>query len=229
MRIGVPREYFIAGIQPEVEQAVRRAVVVMAGLGAQVKEISLPHTEYALPVYYLVAPAEASANLARYDGMRFGLSQREPAADGDGLDLWQVYTRTRGEGFGPEVKRRIMLGTYALSAGYFDAYYLKAQKVRTLIRQDFERAFAGCDALLAPVACGTAFRIGERTDDPLRMYLTDIYTVAVNLAGIPAIAVPVARAADGLPLGVQLLGAPLQEAVLLQLAHAVERVADPCI
>jgi aspartyl-tRNA(Asn)/glutamyl-tRNA(Gln) amidotransferase subunit A len=209
LRVGVPREYFIAGIQPEVETAVRRAVEHMASLGAEVHEVSLPHTEYALPVYYLIAPAEASANLARYDGMRYGPRHA-------GLDLRQTYAVTRGEGFGAEVKRRIMLGTYALSAGYYDAYYGQAQKVRTLIRDDFDRAFREVDLIACPVAPTTAFRIGENTSDPLAMYLEDVFTLPANLAGIPGVALPCGFDAQHLPIGMQLNGPPLSEALLLR-------------
>jgi len=209
LRVGVPREYFIAGMQPEVEQAVRQAVRQMASLGADVREVSLPHTEYALPVYYLIAPAEASANLARYDGMRFGPRQTAP-------DLWQTYAATRGDRFGAEVKRRIMLGTYALSAGYYDAYYGQAQKVRTLIRDDFDRAFREVDLIACPVAPTTAFRIGENTSDPLAMYLEDIFTLPANLAGIPGLALPCGFDSQGLPIGMQLNGPPLSEPQLLR-------------
>jgi aspartyl-tRNA(Asn)/glutamyl-tRNA(Gln) amidotransferase subunit A len=209
LRVGVPREYFIEGMQPEVEQAVRQAVRQMASLGADVREVSLPHTEYALPVYYLIAPAEASANLARYDGMRFGPREAAP-------DLWQTYATTRGDRFGAEVKRRIMLGTYALSAGYYDAYYGQAQKVRTLIRDDFDRAFREVDIITCPVAPTTAFRIGENTSDPLAMYLEDVFTLPANLAGIPGLALPCGFDSQGLPIGMQLNGPPLSEPQLLR-------------
>ncbi|HLC35749.1 MAG TPA: Asp-tRNA(Asn)/Glu-tRNA(Gln) amidotransferase subunit GatA [Anaerolineales bacterium] len=209
VRVGVPREYFIAGIQPEVEQAVRQAVQVLAALGAEVREVSLPHTDYALPVYYLIAPAEASANLARYDGMRFGPRQAAP-------DLWQTYAATRGELFGAEVKRRIMLGTYALSAGYYEAYYAQAQRVRTLIREDFDRAFSQVDLIACPVAPTTAFRLGEHTSDPLAMYLEDVFTLPANLAGIPGLALPCGFDSQRLPIGMQLNGPPLSEALLLR-------------
>ncbi|MEJ2210046.1 MAG: Asp-tRNA(Asn)/Glu-tRNA(Gln) amidotransferase subunit GatA [Anaerolineae bacterium] len=225
-RIGVPREYFLqaiqAGLQPEVEAAVRTAIEVLAGLGAEIVDVSLPHTEAALPAYYLLAPAEASANLARYDGVRYGL--RHSPADG-AEDLWQLYRRTRGEGFGPEVKRRIMLGTYALSAGYYDAYYLKASQVRTLIRRDFDRALEQCDVLLAPTTPATAFRLGEMVDDPLRMYLQDIYTLAPSLAGLPALSLPCGFDGQGLPIGLQIIGRAFDEASILRVAHAYEREA----
>ncbi len=205
-RVGVPAEYFVEGIQPEVEAGVRAAIQVLADLGAEIKPVSLPHTAYAVPVYYLIAPAEASANLARYDGIRYG--PREPAET-----LWEVFRRTRGERFGPEVKRRIMLGTYALSAGYYDAYYGQAQKVRTLIKQDFEAVFEQVDVLAAPVAPTTAFPIGEHRDDPLAMYLEDVYTLPANLAGVPGLAFPVGFDRAGLPIGMQLMAASFNEAV----------------
>ena len=207
------------GLQPEVEQAVRAALDVVTGLGAQVLEVSLPHTEYALPVYYLLAPAEASANLARYDSVRYGLSAP------DALDIWDAYRKTRQKGFGAEVKRRIMLGTYALSAGYYDAYYLKAQKARTLIKQDFDRAFEQCDALIAPSTPTTAFRIGEKTDDPIQMYLTDIFTLSLNLAGLCGIAIPCGLA-QGLPIGLQVLGDAYDEETILRVAYAYEQATD---
>jgi aspartyl-tRNA(Asn)/glutamyl-tRNA(Gln) amidotransferase subunit A len=215
LRVAVPREYFVAGMQPEVERAVRDAVQTLGGLGAEVREASLPHTEYAVACYYIVATAEASSNLARYDGMRYG-------ARAPGAGLLETYCRTRARGFGPEVKRRIMLGTYALSAGYYDAYYLKAQKVRTLIRRDFERLFAEADVLATPVAPATAFRLGEKTADPLQMYLTDIFTIPVNLAGLPAIVVPCGFDAAGMPIGLQLVGPPFGEEVVLRAARAYE-------
>jgi aspartyl-tRNA(Asn)/glutamyl-tRNA(Gln) amidotransferase subunit A len=219
LRIGVPKEYFIAGIQPEVEAGVRQAIAQMQALGAQVVEISLPHTEYALPVYYLIAPAEASANLARYDGVRFG--QRAQAGQ-----MWDMYRRSRGEGLGSEVKRRIMLGTYALSAGYYDAYYGQAQKVRTLIKRDFEQAFEQVDAIATPVAPTTAFKIGEHSDDPLAMYLEDVFTLPINLAGVPGLAFPVGFDAAGLPVGMQLIGPHFREDILLRTAHAYQQVTD---
>ena len=219
LRVGVPREYFIAGMQPEVEQSVRAAIAVLESLGASIHPVSLAHTEYALPVYYLIAPAEASANLARYDGVRFGLS--EPADE-----LWPMYFKTRGAGFGPEVKRRIMLGTYALSAGYYDAYYGQAQKVRTLIKRDFEEAFEQVDLIAAPVAPTTAFRAGEHSGDPLAMYLEDVFTLPVNLAGVPGLAFPVGFDAAGLPVGMQLMGAHFREEQLFRVAHAYQQVTD---
>ncbi len=219
LRIGLPAEYFTEGVQPEVAEAVRKAVEVLASLGAEVREIRLPHTEYAVPVYYLIAPAEASANLARYDGIRYG--PRE-AAD----TLWEVFRRTRGRRFGPEVKRRIMLGTYALSAGYYDAYYGQAQKVRTLIKGDFEQAFEQVDLIAAPVAPTTAFRLGEKQGDPLSMYLADIFTIPANLAGVPGMAFPVGFDRLGLPIGMQLMAPPFQEALLFHVTHAYQLVTD---
>jgi len=219
LRVGVPDEYFIAGIQSEVDQAVRRAIGVLESLGAAVQPVSLPYTEYALPVYYLIAPAEASANLARYDGVRFG-----PRLSGEAM--WDIFYNTRGEKFGAEVKRRIMLGTYALSAGYYDAYYGQAQKVRTLIKRDFETAFEQVDLIAAPVAPSTAFRIGEHTDDPLSMYLEDVFTLPANLAGVPGLAFPVGFDSQGLPIGMQLMGPHFREEILFQSAHAYQQVTD---
>ncbi|MBM3136897.1 MAG: Asp-tRNA(Asn)/Glu-tRNA(Gln) amidotransferase GatCAB subunit A, partial [Chloroflexi bacterium] len=219
LRIGVPKEYFIAGIQPAVEAAVRQAISAYESMGAEIVEISLPHTEYALPVYYLIAPAEASANLARYDGVRYGLR----AEDGGMIDM---FLQSRGKGFGSEVKRRIMLGTYALSAGYYDAYYGQAQKVRTLIKSDFECAFEQVDAIAAPVAPTTAFKIGGHGDDPLAMYLEDVFTLPANLAGVPGLAFPVGYDGDGLPIGMQLMGRHYDEATLFRLAHAYQMATD---
>ncbi len=219
LRVGVPQEYFIAGIQPEVESAVQEAVRRLATLGAEALPIHLPHTEYALPVYYLIAPAEASANLARYDGVRYG-----PRISGE--TMWDVFFQTRGEKFGPEVKRRIMLGTYALSAGYYEAYYGQAQKVRTLIKRDFAEAFREVDVIAAPVAPTTAFRIGEHGDDPLAMYLEDIFTLPANLAGVPGLAFPVGFDRQGLPIGMQLMGPHFQEERLLRVAHVYQQVTD---
>ncbi len=219
MRVGAPREYFIPGMQPEVEAAVRAALEKLADLGAEIVEVSLPHTDYALPVYYLIAPAEASANLARYDGVRYGLRIV-------GNSLEDTYKQTRGQGFGPEVKRRIMLGTYALSAGYYDAYYLKAQKVRTLIKGDFDRAFQQVDVIVTPTSPTTAFRIGEKTDDPIQMYLSDIFTLSVNLAGICGINVPCGFDAQGLPIGLQIMGPALGETTILRVAYAYEQATD---
>jgi aspartyl-tRNA(Asn)/glutamyl-tRNA(Gln) amidotransferase subunit A len=219
LRIGVPKEYFIEGLQHEVEQAVRSAVSKLEGQGAEVFEISLPHTDLALPVYYLIAPAEASANLARYDAIRFG-----PRHSSD--NLWEQYLDTRGSLFGPEVKRRIMLGSYALSAGYYDAYYGQAQKVRTMIKADFEDAFKSVDLIACPVAPTTAFKIGEHGDDPLSMYLEDVFTLPANLAGIPGIAFPVGFDSDQLPIGMQLLGPHLSEDLLFRVCHAFQQLTN---
>ncbi len=219
LRIGVPDEYFVAGMQAEVEAGVRTAVAALADLGAEVLPVSLPHTEYALPVYYLLAPAEASANLARYDGIRYG-----PRLAGSSPQ--EVMARTRGQRFGAEVERRIMLGTYALSRGYYEAYYAQAQKVRTLIRRDFEAAFERVDLIAAPVAPSTAFPLGAHSDDPLSMYLEDIYTLPANLAGVPGLAFPVGFDGQGLPVGMQLMAAPFREDLLLGAAHAYQQVTD---
>jgi aspartyl-tRNA(Asn)/glutamyl-tRNA(Gln) amidotransferase subunit A len=217
VRIGVPAEYFIEGLQPDVEQAVQRAIRVFWSLGAEVVDVHLPHTDLALPVYYLLAPSEASANLARFDGVRYGPRQQ---ADG----LIDEYMATRGSLFGPEVKRRIMLGTYALSAGYYDAYYNQAQKVRTLIKGDFEAAFEEVDLMACPVTPTTAFPIGEHGDDPLAMYLEDVLTLPANLAGVPGISLPVGRDSDGLPVGLQLNAPHLAEPALLRAAIAFQGV-----
>jgi len=219
LRIGIPKEYFVEGLDSEVEASLRAAIKQIESLGAGTVEVSLPHTQYAIPVYYLILFAEASSNLAKYDGVRFGLSER------NGKDLMDVYLKTREEGFGAETKRRIMLGTFALSAGYYDAYYLKAQKVRTLIRQDFQKAFETCDALITPVAPTTAFRIGEKITNPLDMYLSDVHVVAVNLAGIPALSVP-CGIANGLPIGMQIMGPHLSEETLLRIGHMYQRQTD---
>ncbi len=226
LRVGVPREYFIEGMQPEVEAAVRAAIEKLAELGAEVEEVSLPHTDYSLPTYYLIAPAEASANLARYDGVKYGLSCS------DAGDIWDAYRKTRQLGFGPEVKRRIMLGTYALSAGYYDAYYLKAQKVRTLIKQDFDRAFERFDVLVAPTSPTVAFRLGEKVEDPLQMYLSDVFTLSMNLAGICGISIPCGFAHNGseetseLPVGLQIMGPAFGEEAMLRVAYAYEQATE---
>ncbi len=219
LRVGIPQEYFVAGMQPEVESAVRAAIQTLEALGAVVEPISLPHTQDALPVYYIIAPAEASANLARFDGLRYG--PRQPA---DGL--WDVFRNTRGERFGAEVKRRIMLGTYALSTGYYDAWYGQAQRVRALIRQDFEQALARVDVIAAPVTPTTAFSIGAHGDDPLAMYLEDIFTLPANLAGVPALAFPVGFDSRGLPVGMQLMGPHFREDMLLQAAHVFQQATE---
>ncbi len=225
MRIGVPKEYFVEGMDEHVRQAVRAAIDQMAGLGAEVDwEVSLPSTDHALAVYYIIAPSEASANLARYDGVKYGYSYRE------GKSMWENMEKTREFGFGDEVKRRIMLGTYALSAGYYDAYYLKAQKVRTLIRREFDAAFQDHDVLVAPVSPTTAFRLGEKTDDPLQMYLTDVLTIPVNIAGLPGISVPCgfSRGDNGsrLPIGLQIIAKPFDEPSLFRAAYAYEQATD---
>jgi aspartyl-tRNA(Asn)/glutamyl-tRNA(Gln) amidotransferase subunit A len=219
LRLGIPKEYFVAGIQADVEKAVRSAIRLFEKNGAVLEEISLPHTEYAVAVYYIVATAEASSNLARYDGMRYG---RRAAAE----DLTETYMLSRELGFGPEVKRRIMLGTYTLSAGYYDAYYLKAQKVRTLIKNDFDEAFKTCDAIITPTAPTTAFKIGEKIQDPLQMYLSDIYTISVNLAGSPALSLPCGFDSEGLPIGMQIIGKHFDECTILNLAYAYEQSTD---
>jgi aspartyl-tRNA(Asn)/glutamyl-tRNA(Gln) amidotransferase subunit A len=218
-RIGVPGALLDAGIDPGVRRLFDEAIETLRGRGASVVDVDLPHARYAIPVYYLVATAEASSNLARYDGVRYGFR----AAAGDGDDLAAMYARTRDQGFGPEVKRRIVLGTYVLSAGYYDAYYLKAQQVRTLVRQDYERAFERADVVALPTSPTPAFRLGERVDDPLQMYLADVFTVAANLAGLPAISVPCGFTADRLPVGLQLTAPAFDEATMLRIADAYER------
>ena len=216
LRLGIPREYFPAGLDPEIAAAVRAALQKAEGLGARVEEVSLPHTDYAIPTYYIIATAEASSNLARYDGARYGF--RSPAAD----DLASMYRRSRSAGFGKEVKRRIMLGTYVLSSGYYDAYYLKAQKVRTLLRDDFEKAFEKVDLIATPTTPSTAFRFGDKTDDPLQMYLSDIFTATINLAGLPALSLPCGLSRQGLPIGLQLIGPAFGEERLLRAGTALE-------
>ena len=219
LRLGIPKEYFASGIQPEVERAVGQAIRLLEKNGAVPEEISLPHTDYAVAAYYIIATAEASSNLARYDGMRYGRRADAP-------DLTETYMLSREEGFGAEVKRRIMLGTYALSAGYYDAYYLKAQKVRALIKKDFDQAFKTCDAIITPTAPTTAFKIGEKTQDPLQMYLSDICTISVNLAGVPALSLPCGFDTDGLPIGMQIIGKHFDEANLFRIAYAYEQSTD---
>jgi aspartyl-tRNA(Asn)/glutamyl-tRNA(Gln) amidotransferase subunit A len=220
LKIGVPKEYFVEGMDPEVEKAVHTAIDALKQQGAEVVEVSLPHTEYAVATYYLVAPAEASSNLARYDGVRFGYRAAAPE------NLLDMYMRSRGEGFGPEVKRRIMIGTYALSSGYYDAYYLKAQKVRTLLKQDFDEAFKQVDVIVTPTAPSAAFKIGEKSADPLQMYLSDIFTIACNLAGIPGISLPCGFTSNNLPIGLQLLGKAWDEATLFRVGWAYEQSQD---
>jgi aspartyl-tRNA(Asn)/glutamyl-tRNA(Gln) amidotransferase subunit A len=218
LRIGVPREYRVDGMPAEIEKLWADGIAWLKEAGCEIVEVSLPHTKYALPAYYIVAPAEASSNLARYDGMRYGLRV-------DGKTLTDVYEDTRAEGFGQEVKRRILIGTYVLSAGYYDAYYLKAQKVRRRIADDFNTAFERVDALLTPTAPSAAFGLGDNASDPIAMYLNDIFTVTVNLAGLPGISIPAGLDAQGLPLGLQLIGRPLDEATMFSLAGAVEKAA----
>ena len=223
LKIGLPKEYFIGGLDPEVTAAVNTAVKQLEKLGAEIVEISLPHTDYAVAVYYIIATAEASANLARFDGIRYGLRV-------DGADPVELYSKTRGAGFGAEVKRRIILGTYVLSSGYYDAYYLRAQKVRTLIRQDFLTAFGTVDAILTPTTPTAAFKVGEKSDDPLQMYLSDVFTISCNLAGNCGLSIPCGftqptATAPRLPLGLQLLGKPFGEATMFRLAHALEVIS----
>ena len=220
LRLGLPKEYFVEGMSAEVSDAVRAAVRHLESLGATVEEVSLPHTEYAVAAYYLIATAEASSNLARYDGTRYGVRVDR------GQGLLDMYQQTRGAGFGAEVKRRIMLGTYALSAGYYDAFYLKGQKVRTLIRRDFEQVFARCQAIITPTAPTTAFRVGEKITDPLEMYLSDIFTISVNLAGLPGLSLPCGVDAQGLPIGLQIVGQPFDEETVLRTAYAYEQSTD---
>lgn len=220
LRIGIPKEYFIEGIDPDVEKAVSEAIDQFKRMGADVRTISLPHTEYAVAVYYIICTAEASSNLARYDGVKYGHRSREFK------DLMEMYMRTRAEGFGPEVKRRIILGTYVLSAGYYDAYYKKASQVRTLMRMDFEEAFQKVDVILTPTAPTPAFRIGEKVEDPLQMYLSDVFTIPVNLAGTPAISVPCGFSREGLPIGLHLVGKHFDEGKILQVAYTFEQNTD---
>ncbi len=219
LRVGVPKEYFIDGMQPAVEQAVRAAIDQLQALGAEIVEISLPYTDYAMPVYYIIAPAEASANLARFDGIRFG-----PRIDKG--DMWDTYRATRGQGFGAEVKRRIMLGTYALSAGYYDAYYGKAQQVRTLIKQDFDTAFERVDVIAAPVAPSTAFKIGENVNDPVKMYLEDVFTLPASLAGVCGMSLPCGFDGENLPIGMQIIAPAFKEGVALRVGHAYEQSTE---
>jgi aspartyl-tRNA(Asn)/glutamyl-tRNA(Gln) amidotransferase subunit A len=219
LRLGIPKEYFVRGMQAGVEQVIGDAIEKLEQLGAEVEETSLPHTRYALAAYYIIAPSEASANLARYDGVKYGFS----ASDAE--SMWDAMDKTRQYGFGPEVKRRIILGTYALSAGYYDAYYLKAQKVRTLIRREFEQAFERFDALVTPTSPTVPFKLGEKVEDPLQMYLSDVCTLPINIAGIPGLSVP-AGFADGLPVGMQILGKPFSEELLLRIGFAYEQATE---
>lgn len=219
LRIGIPKEYFVEGLDEEVREKVLEVASVLEGLGLQVEEISLPHTEYAVATYYIICTSEASSNLARYDGVKYGLRV-------EGEDLMEMYMETRSRGFGPEVKRRIMLGTFALSAGYYDQYYYKASQVRTLIKRDFERAFERCDLILTPTSPTPAFLLGEKVEDPLQMYLSDIFTIPANLAGLPAISIPCGLSRSGLPIGAQLIGRPCDEKTILQVARAYEEATN---
>jgi aspartyl-tRNA(Asn)/glutamyl-tRNA(Gln) amidotransferase subunit A len=220
LKIGLPKEYFAEGLAADVAQTIEAAVAEYKKLGAQVVEVSLPNTQLSIPVYYVLAPAEASSNLARYDGVRYG--HRAP----EYTDLMDMYKKTRAQGFGAEVKRRIMIGTYVLSAGYYDAYYIKAQKLRRLIAQDFTEAFKQCDVIMGPTAPTTAFNIGEKADDPVSMYLSDIYTIAVNLAGLPGMSIPVGFGANGRPVGMQIIGNYFAEAKMLNVAHQYQQATD---
>lgn len=219
LRIGIPKEYFIEGMDKEVDLAVKTAIRQLESLGAVPVEVSLPHTGYAVAAYYVLATSEASSNLARYDGVKYGLRT-------EGKDLLEMYMKTRAEGFGPEVKRRIMLGTYTLSSGYYDAYYRKAQQVRTLIKRDFENAFEQVDVVVTPTSPTPAFRLGEKTDDPLQMYLADIFTISVNLAGVPGISIPCGFTSDNLPIGLQLIGRHFDEEAILKTAYAYEQSTE---
>lgn len=220
LKVGLPKEYYIEGLDPDVKQAMDLAIETFRGLGAEFSEVALPHTDYAVATYYLIATAEASSNLARYDGVRFG--HRSP----DAANLMEMYMKSRAEGFGDEVKRRIMLGTYALSSGYYDAYYLKAQKVRTLIMHDFLKAFETVDVMLTPIAPTPAFKLGEKVNDPLQMYLSDIFTIPVNMAGTCAMSVPAGMSRRGLPIGLQLIGRPFAEETILRAGHAFEQATE---
>ncbi|QPJ60577.1 MAG: Asp-tRNA(Asn)/Glu-tRNA(Gln) amidotransferase subunit GatA [Candidatus Nitronauta litoralis] len=220
LKVGIPKEYFAEGLDSEVEEAVRRGIEQLQALGMETVDVSLPHTEHAVATYYILACAEASTNLSRYDGVRFGTRSRESDS------LYNMYTNTREEGFGEEVKRRILLGTFVLSSGYYDAYYLKGQKVRTLIKQDFERAFETCDVVAGPVSPVPAFKIGEKMEDPLQMYLSDIYTISANLAGIPGLSIPCGLTSGKLPIGLQLLGKKFDESTLLAIGHGFQQSTD---
>ncbi len=222
LKIGVPKEYFIKGIDPEVEKVIKLAIKKYEEAGAKIEEISLPHTEYALPCYFIIAPSEASANLARYDGIKYGHSTANNPTIQRSNNLIDVYLKSREEGFGDEVRRRIMLGTYALSQGFYEAYYLRAQKVRTLIKEDFDRAFKNVDAIFTPVSPTPAFKLGEKIDDPLTMYLSDIFTISVNLAGLPALSLPCGKV-DNLPVGLQIIGKPFEESKILEIGKIFEK------
>jgi len=219
LKVGIPVEYFTAGIDKEVEKSIRDAIDVLKDLGASIVEISLPHTDYAVATYYIIAPAEASSNLARFDGIRYGVRE-------EGEDLVSTYKKTRGKGFGKEVKRRIMIGTYVLSSGYYDAYYLSAQKVRTLIRQDFKNAFSNVDVIISPTSPTTAFKIGEKLNDPISMYLSDIFTISANIAGIPAMSLPIGRDSKGLPIGIQIMTNVLDEETMFKVAFNIEKAVN---
>lgn len=222
MKLGVPQEYFTEGMAPEVNEAIKKAINLFKDLGASVKEISLPHTDYAVSVYYIVATAEASSNLARFDGVQYGYRTKN-LEQGEGDSLVKMYSRTRAEGFGAEAKRRIILGTYVLSSGYYDAYYLRALKVRALIKKDFEEAFKECDCIITPTSPTVAFKLGEKLENPLSMYLSDIYTISANLAGIPAMSVPCGLTQENLPIGLQILAKPFDEESIFRLAYTYEQ------
>ena len=219
IKIGIPREYFIKGIDEEVKKVIEAAIKKYQEMGAKIEEISLPHTEYALPAYYIINPSEASANLSRYDGIKYGYSTKEAK------DLMEIYLKSKGEGFGQEVRRRIMLGTYSLSAGYYEAYYLRAQKTRTLVKNDFEKVFEKVDCLLTPVSPFVAFKIGEKVEDPLLMYLVDVYTVSINLAGLPALSLPCGKVGH-LPVGLQIIGKPFEESKILEISEIFEKACQ---
>lgn len=218
MKLGIPKEYYVEGMQPGVADVMKSALKKLEELGAITEEVSLPHTPYSLAVYYIIAPSEASANLARYDGVKYGYSYK-------GDTMWESVEKTRENGFGAEVKRRIMIGTYALSAGFYDAWYLKAQKVRTLIRREFDAVFEKYDALITPTSPTVPFKIGERADDPLAMYLSDVCTLPINIAGVPAVSIP-AGFVDGLPVGMQIIGKHFNEEKILKVAYAYEQATE---
>jgi aspartyl-tRNA(Asn)/glutamyl-tRNA(Gln) amidotransferase subunit A len=221
LKIGIPKEYMVAGgIDHEVYTAIQESINVMKGMGAEVVEVTLPHTDYAVATYYILATSEASSNLARYDGVKYGFRAENP------VDLLDMYKQSRSQGFGPEVKRRIMLGTYALSSGYYDAYYKKAQQARTLIKRDFDEAFKQVDIIVTPTAPTAAFKLGEKTDDPLQMYLSDIFTISINLAGIPGLSLPCGLTRERLPIGLQILGRHFDEETVLRAAYSYEQATD---
>jgi aspartyl-tRNA(Asn)/glutamyl-tRNA(Gln) amidotransferase subunit A len=219
VKVGIPKEYRMKGLDPAIEKTWDQGIAWLKDAGATIVDVSLPHTQYALPAYYIIAPAECSSNLARYDGVRYGLRV-------EGKNLNDMYELTRAQGFGAEVKRRIMIGTYVLSAGYYDAYYIKAQKIRRLIADDFKKAYEQCDVLLTPATPSPAFAIGENEDDPVKMYLNDVFTVTVNLAGLPGMSVPVGLSADGLPLGLQIIGKAWDEATVFRTGGVIETAAN---